>query len=146
MNQSKLGKILQQVRHSDLFDIAVAFLVAFILYQGAGYALNTDMPVVAVVSDSMEPSLYRGDLIVAEGGSPQVGDIIIYSGPRAYPIIHRVVDVTHEGGVTGYVTKGDNNAAKDPWTVSPEQIHGKAILWIPFLGYPRVLLHDIVGV
>jgi len=141
-----MKKLLRKIRKSSWFDIAVAFLAAFIIYQVAGLALNTDMPVVAVVSDSMVPTLNRGDLIVAEGGPVEVGDIIIYSGPRNYPIIHRVIDIKTDGLVTGFVTKGDNNNAEDPWLVKPNQVHGKVLTDIPLLGYPRVLLHAILGV
>ncbi len=141
-----LRGVLNNVRKSDFFDIAVAFLVAFVIYQTAGYALSTDMPVVAVVSESMEPTLHRGDLIIARGGEVEENDIIIYSGPKNYPIIHRVVEVKEEGGVTGYVTRGDNNPSHDPWLVTPESVHGEVVICVPLLGYPRVLLHSLVGV
>ncbi len=133
-------------KKSDLLDVILAFLVAFVIYQGAAFALNTDMPIVAVVSDSMVPTLNRGDLVVASGGDINVGDIIIYSGPRSYPIIHRVVGVENESGITGYITKGDNNPSEDPWIVTRDEIHGKLLFWVPFLGYPRVLLHDLIGI
>ena len=41
----------------------------------------------------------------------------------------------------GYVTKGDNNPTEDPGTVSPDQVVGKVISCIPYVGYLVLFLH-----
>jgi signal peptidase I len=51
----------------DIFEIVVAFVAAWLFLQGLGFALGTSMPVVSVVSESMEPILHRGDLLVVVG-------------------------------------------------------------------------------
>lgn len=39
--------------YRDVLEIALAFLVAWLFYQGLAFALGTPLPVVSVVSDSM---------------------------------------------------------------------------------------------
>ena len=50
--------------------LVFAFLFAFILYTGLGLLLGTASPMVIVVSGSMEPFFYRGDVILLVGASP----------------------------------------------------------------------------
>lgn len=47
--------------------IVFAFIFAFIIYSLFGFLLGTDSPMVIVVSNSMIPNLYRGDVIVMQG-------------------------------------------------------------------------------
>lgn len=49
--------------------IASAFVFALIFYSAAGFLLGTTTPLVVVVSGSMEPNLYRGDVILLQGVS-----------------------------------------------------------------------------
>src|SRR3989338_6341130 len=44
-----------------------AFAFAFLLYSLTGLILQTSFPLVIVVSGSMEPVYFRGDLIVLQG-------------------------------------------------------------------------------
>ncbi len=50
--------------------ILFAFLFAYALYNGAGLLLGTPSPMVIVVSGSMEPFFYRGDVILLAGAQP----------------------------------------------------------------------------
>lgn len=56
---------------------------------------NCESPVVVVLSGSMEPGMYRGDILLLN--KPQtlhVGDIIVYNtGARAIPIVHRIISL-----------------------------------------------------
>ena len=71
--------------------------------------LHTDYPFVVVTSGSMEPTIYRGDILILEGKDPadiatgthedHLGDIILYDSHGIWPldwviddpIVHRVV-------------------------------------------------------
>ncbi len=44
--------------------IAYAFLIAYILYTLLGIIFGSAMPLATVVSGSMEPSFYRGDVVI----------------------------------------------------------------------------------
>jgi signal peptidase I len=107
-----------------------------------------------VVSGSMEPVFYRGDIVLVEKAnflginefSPEdvkKGDIVIYNANWfPDPVIHRVVGTgTSPNGTKYYVIKGDNNAVPDPAVVYPSQITARVItvgnqpIFIPRVGY-----------
>lgn len=100
--------LMDEIRYEMLF-VLIALILAYGLYDTVGLALGTEVPVVAVTSGSMEPTLQRGDLIVVQGQEFEeitVEDIIIYQTDyTGVPIIHRVIDRSD----TALETKGDNN-------------------------------------
>ncbi|MFH1420351.1 MAG: signal peptidase I [Candidatus Aenigmatarchaeota archaeon] len=135
-----------KIKSKDVLEIVVAFVVAWLFYQGLGFAAGTGMPIVSVVSESMEPVLHRGDLLLVTGAATaddlKIGDVVVYQKPEIpYTIVHRIIgEQTDANGVTGYIIKGDNNPAPDPRTVTFEEIKGKVIGGVPLLGYPRLAL------
>ncbi|MFH1240319.1 MAG: hypothetical protein V1672_03815 [Candidatus Diapherotrites archaeon] len=50
--------------------IVSAFVFALAIYSILGFVLGTSSPMVIVVSGSMEPVYYRGDVIVLQGTTP----------------------------------------------------------------------------
>ncbi|KAG1740512.1 uncharacterized protein EDB91DRAFT_1082053 [Suillus paluster] len=66
------------------------------LWKGLGLLLNTESPIVVVLSGSMEPAFYRGDLLFLANPSGEryhTGDITVYRIPGAeIPIVHRVME------------------------------------------------------
>ena len=100
----------------------------------------------------------RGDIIVlwrADSTNTEVGDIIVFQGPKPQPIIHRVVDtwtVENEIGELEYFyhTKGDHN--KDSFggdmgelEISEDRIYGKALFKIPYLGWVKIGFAELIG-
>ena len=79
-----------------------------------------------VVSGSMEPAFYRGDIVLVEKANflginefnpndVQVGDVVVYDAKWFdQPVIHRIINITEINGTTMYMIKGDNNNAPDP--------------------------------
>ncbi|MBU0662528.1 MAG: hypothetical protein ABH854_00430 [Candidatus Diapherotrites archaeon] len=51
--------------------IVFAFIFAYVFYTGLGLLMGTASPMVIVVSASMEPVLYRGDVVFLQGVSPE---------------------------------------------------------------------------
>jgi len=49
------------------FELLVAFLTAWLIYFVLGLLLGTRSPAVVVLSGSMEPTFYRGDIMVLQG-------------------------------------------------------------------------------
>lgn len=101
---------------------------------------------LAVGSGSMEPSLYRGDMVLMEKSDNydqiQVGDIIVYQHGGAI-MLHRVTEVTELHGQYTFRTKGDNNASDDVWTVSQNDIMGITRGRLAKFGYPVIWLNEI---
>lgn len=134
----------------DAFYIIAGIVIAVVVYHALGFALQTTDPIVTVVSGSMEPTLYRGDMVLLHGEKPenlQKGIVIVYYHPdQKRLIIHRIFEVNADGTFT---TKGDNaitNRNPDPWRVQREWIKGRMIFRIPYLGYPRILLDEIIKI
>jgi len=146
-----MGKTLKEELISTLIYIAVGLFLAQFINFGLGYALQVDKPIMAVVSSSMVPTFYKGDLILVRGADPaelERGDIIVYQNPyKSIPVVHRIVDITEEGGRRTFYTKGDHN----PWCdqiagiappVEEEWIRGKVFLIVPKLGWFKVFLME----
>ena len=133
------------------FGVIVYLFLGFIIAYGVNMALSlilqTQTPVVAVFSDSMVPTFYRGDMILVYGDKDiKIGDVVVFDSPdNKYPIIHRVIQIKN-GGV---VTKGDNNGQSDEgrWgVIAFSKIYGKAFLKIPVLGWVKILFVDFTGI
>ena len=104
------------------------------------YLLLMSPFLVVVSSESMEPTLKVGDIVVLSHRDPQIGDVIVYQHGDIL-IIHRLVG--EEQGY--YITKGDNyetNKYPDPRKVSPSDVRGVAILRIPYLGYLALRIRE----
>lgn len=127
--------------------IVVGIVLAFVINQGMAFALTTDMPVVAVESNSMTPVFYKGDILVLKGvpaDGLEVGDIIVYSvRGRSVPIVHRIVRINPDGS---FQTKGDANSGQlnFEYYVSRESIHGKVMVIIPYLGWVKIGVTEYV--
>lgn len=71
---------------------------ALCMWKGLSVLTDTESPVVVVLSGSMEPAFYRGDLLFLSMPNQKfrVGDITVYKVPGAeIPIVHRVLE-THD--------------------------------------------------
>ncbi len=146
----------KETRETVLY-IFIGLIMAYVLNTGLGYALGTEKPVMAVVSGSMEPTFYKGDLIVSRGVPPEsleVGDVIVYENRfRGIDVVHRIVDIEDKGTRLDFYTKGDNKKT-NPKTdqesglappVMDEWVRGKVVLVIPKLGWFKVLLTEMMG-
>lgn len=80
-----LDRIESALRNlDDLYFLLVALLLAFGTLQTAGTVLDTEKPVVTVVSPSMCNALQVGDILFVRGtdyASIEEGDIVVYDVP-----------------------------------------------------------------
>ena len=100
---------------------------------------------IAIATGSMEPELYVGDVAVikkCEANDVEEGDIIEYQ-MEGYTVIHRIKNKTQKNGQFTFITKGDNNNTEDSEPVSEEQLIGKVIFKVRFLGFPAIWLHNL---
>jgi len=137
--------------------LGVAFSGAFLIYFIMQVALNTDTPMVVVVSGSMEPNLLEGDLLFLKGTDPEniksgtiagkEGDIIVFNAYNlwvhapAEPIVHRVIDKKYDNGWF-FLTKGDANSIPDADWVPETRIFGVVVGRIPYVGWVKIILTD----
>ena len=99
-----------------------------------------------VVSGSMEPNLYAGDIVFVNSNvafeDVQLGDVIIFQY-EDMNVIHRVVDEAMIDGERHLKTKGDANALEDGYLTTESNYCGKALFHIDKLGYAVDFTHQI---
>jgi signal peptidase I len=167
---------LRQLWKNEYFQTAIMILliviVVFGFWFGLRLALNTDYPMLAVASGSMctlEPNqcdgwshpfartLHTGDLIIIQGvnasdihpGPYPNGDIVVFrlSSQSDQLIVHRAIAETTVDGKISFVTQGDANSAPGPGSPTPaENVIGKVVLRIPWIGHLALLMRDQSGV
>ncbi|WP_406533845.1 signal peptidase I [Methanobrevibacter sp.] len=138
----------------DWKEIA-SYVIILIIVLIAAQHLNV------VVSGSMEPAFYRGDIVLVEKANflginefnpedVQVGDVVVYDAAWfEQPVIHRIINITDINGTTMYVIKGDNNKSPDPYYVTSDQIRervvtsGDNLVVIPKIGYLSIWLRGL---
>ena len=102
---------------------------------------------IAILSNSMNPVFSRGDILIfkklnnEEINNLSNGDIIIYTLDNRN-IAHRIINVVEENNEISYITKGDNNNTKDLKKVKKEQIKGKYIFHIKYVGLLSIWLNE----
>ena len=130
--------------------VAITVGGVFAFWFGLRFAFQTDFPLLAVASGSMEPVFYRGNLIVVQGGlnftellaapkdaqlpgeiivfyDPRYGRVPIYlpvAGPDTRLIVHRAISKVENDGTWYFQTQGDNNHNADSWH-GPETLNGR---------------------
>jgi len=107
---------------------------------------------------TMKNGFRKGDIIIVWGRfTPKLGDIIIFRqnldsrAPR--PIIHRIVDINENRIIQ---TKGDHNKEQltssnnfyntDETNIQENQIIGKAIFKVPYLGWIKIWFTDLINI
>ncbi len=110
-------------------------------------------PVVVVLSGSMEPTFYKGDILFLDNNpSPlQIGEIIVFQiEGRPIPIVHRILEIHNdEKGEQKLLTKGDNNEGFDRPLYAPGEIWitrqhvlGRAKGLLPVVGHLTIILTE----
>lgn len=109
--------------------------------------------VLTVLSGSMAPTIYAGDIIIvqplAPGAEIHRGDIITFRSQEDSQMLitHRVVGmVLINGQAAAYATKGDANDSADLTPLAPDRIMGRYSWRLPFLGYIAQFLRTKLGV
>ncbi|MCQ2770490.1 MAG: signal peptidase I [Clostridia bacterium] len=134
--KKSVGKIIVDVLIWIFLVFAVLTTVyAFILNLGDGLPNINGTVFMAVKSPSMEPTIMTGDMIftkLVKGDEEiykfQEGDVVSYWAYNAdgskYINTHRIVTVNKNasGATVSYLTKGDNNAIADNYTLQPTDI------------------------
>ena len=124
--------------------IPLGILAIFMVFA-LGY-----MPIrpVVIATDSMYPKIEKGDIVLISNidmDDIEVGNIIQYRMDN-YTIIHRVEEIgTNNQGEKYLVMKGDNNNTVDLLPVKEDQISGIVKLRVPYLGYPTLLVNQLIG-
>uniref|UniRef100_A0A0X3NVH1 Signal peptidase complex catalytic subunit SEC11 n=1 Tax=Schistocephalus solidus TaxID=70667 RepID=A0A0X3NVH1_SCHSO len=138
----------------QILTFGMVLTSALMIWKSLIVITNSVSPIVVVLSGSMEPAFYRGDLLFLtnyESEPINVGDITVFKiEDREIPIVHRVLRV-HESknGTVKFLTKGDNNAVDDRGLYAPGQdwlekkhVMGRAKGFLPYIGMVTIVMND----
>lgn len=128
----------------DAFTIATIILATIGIYFGLRFFLATDSPFIAVGSGSMKPALEVGDLLIVQGvpaSEIKERDIIVFNQPgEKNQTIHRVTTIeTLANGTIRFKTKGDANPTEDPQWIPEQNVQGRVLYRIPYIGYMKLI-------
>jgi signal peptidase len=102
-------------------------------------------------------SLHVGDLIIVQGTAPEdietgpdpEGDVIVFhqSVNDGELIVHRAIDkhISSDGKIY-FITKGDGNSGPDPTPIPADNVVGRVVMRIPWLGHLSLLLRNSSGI
>ena len=142
-NKTDKFRTREKIINSDPRNI-IPFVIVIILLIWFSIGIFPIKP-VAIASGSMEKELFLGDVAIIEkcnANDVNVGDIIEYQ-MVGYTVIYRIIEKRQENGMFYFKTKGDNNEAEDKNEVTEEQLIGKVIFKIRYIGYPAIWLHNL---
>lgn len=122
--------------NKSLITISLAAAVALLIFPFITYYGND---IMIVTSDSMVPTLNPNDLLIVqttEIDKIMVGDIIAFNThvEDIGIVAHRVIEKFDENGIISINTQGDNVDEVDTWVVHDEDLIGKVIGHISFIG------------
>lgn len=130
--QKRTKKILKYIALSILI---VLFVINLILsFEENTHILGIYM--YNIVSESMEPTFNKNDLVVVQKVSPsslKKGDIITFEN-EGRVISHRILEISNLKNEITIQTKGDNNDIPDPYQLTVEKVYGKVVFSIRKIG------------
>lgn len=139
----KLGHVLNQ-----LFQILLVFLIGCQCYLFAARKITGAIqPTIfgfsdaIVISGSMHDTIEVNDMIITHAQEEYHMNEIILFVKNDYLVTHRIVDVRGDY----FVTQGDANNTVDEGFVYKEDIVGKVIIIIPYIGYVIGFLQTPLG-
>ena len=122
------------IENTGFWLLIVTFGVVLAIFVSGFFGIHRYL----VVSGSMEPNLYAGDIVFVNTNidfeDVEIGDVIIFKH-RGMNIIHRVIEIMTINEKTYFKTKGDANKFDDGFVVSTENFSGKALFHIDKIGY-----------
>lgn len=140
-----MGETLKKVWNRFTWAlVALAVLLAVLLVGVRLFGLQ----VYAVLSSSMEPAYHTGSVIYVRNTPPdelEAGDVITFRLTGDSVATHRIVEVIGEGEQVRFRTKGDANDTADGGYIPAENVVGKVVFTLPFLGYAAELIHTPRG-
>lgn len=111
--------------------VALLFIISVLPIPGG-------IRTLVVMSGSMEPAIKTGSIIVIQPArNYKVGDIITFGEitKTSMPTTHRITGGKIVNGKQVFITKGDANEEEDVKQAPLDEVKGKMLFSIPFLGY-----------
>eukprot|EP01138_Halocafeteria_seosinensis_P015348 gb/GECG01015664.1/.p1 GENE.gb/GECG01015664.1/~~gb/GECG01015664.1/.p1 ORF type:complete len:132 (+),score=5.42 gb/GECG01015664.1/:1-396(+) len=84
-------------------NLGLVIITALMIWRTAVWYTQGESPVVVVLSGSMEPAMYRGDLLLLSNRKPVLapGEIVVFKiDGREIPVVHRILEARQSYVVT----------------------------------------------
>jgi signal peptidase len=142
-NAKKLLKMIGNIISYLLIGIMGVFIVFVLIFLIQNRGSNVPMSIFnhrlfIVHSGSMSPTFDAGSLILTRTIDPEEikeNDIITYKAiSDKVATTHRVVEIIPKPNLQ-FITRGDANQIDDAEPVTPDEILGKVVIYIPYAGY-----------
>jgi len=138
-----------------LGNLILAAMVLILLSRVTAYTAGEEpiTPVSVVSSESMEPTMDVGDIVMWTPTSIDTirnDDIVVFRSRGGDIVSHRVVDIEEQDGDVELITQGDANDRPDPNPVTSDDLLGRVIsigdtpFRIPRLGLIWISMSDLV--
>ncbi len=135
-----------------LASILIYYVVSSKLYEAKGKKYEPLISLYTIISPSMEPNINVYDVVITKKVNPneiKEGDVITFISSstlgEGLTITHRVKSVIKTDNDVKFRTQGDNNPIPDSALVTSNNLLGKVIFTIPFLGRIQFLLQSKNG-
>ncbi len=127
--------------------VTLVVILALLLVGARLFGLK----VYTVLSASMEPTYHTGSIIYVKTVDPfdlEVGDPITFMLNEDTVATHRIVEIVpdeEDEDVLRFITKGDANENIDASSVHINNLIGKPVFTIPYLGYLSSFVQQPIG-
>ncbi len=135
-----------------LATILVYYVISSKIYEIKGKKHEPFISLYTIISPSMEPNINVYDVVITKktnANDIKEGDVITFISSstlgEGLTITHRVKSVIKTDKDVKFRTQGDNNPIPDSALVTSENLLGKVIFKIPFLGYIQFMLQSKSG-
>lgn len=141
--KKSIVKIVLDIISGIVLVVLGVFIVYMLVFMFKGMKTNETPTIFGhqiyiVRSNSMSPTFETGSLLLVkhvDTSSIQVNDIITFKEKNdSVATTHRVVKILNDNGLQ-FVTRGDANNVDDPMPVSADEVVGRVVFWIPYIGY-----------
>lgn len=141
MDINKIGRVLNIIFFTLVTLAALGLMVSI-------FPISGNYRILTVLSGSMEPAIHTGSVVIVKPENDyKIGDVITFGeiSKTKIPTTHRIKDIKVSEGRNVYITKGDANNAEDNGEVLQEDVKGKVLFSIPWVGYVLNFVKQPVG-
>ena len=128
-------------RRKEVFSLLLCstFMVLLIMLVSCKFKYGA----LVIGSTSMAGTIDKGDIIIYVSGNDVLENDIIVFKKGSVRVVHRVVKVEDRNVEMRYFTKGDANDIRDKDYVINNDIIGRVVFSIKYLGKPTLWLRDL---
>lgn len=134
---------------SDIIGNILIFVAVFVVLV---WLLSLVLPkfsygLVAIKTGSMEPTIKTGGAVIIKAQDMYgTDDTITFVKTKGELVTHRIVEIGTVDGATVYTTKGDNNNAVDVFPVVIDDVRGRVVFTLPYIGYGIAFFQSRIGI